>query len=436
MHVSDTHLGIFPREYGKIDPSTGLRVRTQDFTNSFLFVTEFALKEHVDAILMCGDVFDRIDPPNRVRKDVLDSLMRVTQHGVKVIIIGGNHDTPRLLGSASPLQLLEHIGGVHVFHKPSNEPFTLKATAGSDDVDVYQFPYLPPARWFDFAKSESVLRVSEGELTLSDRHGMIVGCIKKTLDDMGNVARSRKNSRSILMMHYMIEGSDVGHTAYIINDIVIPRGIIPFNIFNYVACGHVHKHQSVTPHGQEGSAYFSGSTERTSFNERDEEKGFILLDTSGASEFTTEFVKVPTRPMQLIEIKASESTAGGSDIKADVMKLLNVLQQTKERREEKEAIVRILIRNATPELKTSISLKEDAIQVLLRNAFHWEIDYEARKDEIHPSLKAGEIFLSPTQELTRYVEAMKSIGDDEKKHIVKLGEQVLEEIIGKPGETE
>jgi hypothetical protein len=118
------------------------------------------------------------------------------------------------------------------------------------------------------------------------------------------------------------------------------------------------------------------------------------------------------------------------------MKLLNVLQQTKERREEKEAIVRILIRNATPELKTSISLKEDAIQVLLRNAFHWEIDYEARKDEIHPSLKAGEIFLSPTQELTRYVEAMKSIGDDEKKHIVKLGEQVLEEIIGKPGETE
>jgi exonuclease SbcD len=436
MHVSDTHLGVFPREYGKIDPSTGLRVRTQDFTNSFLYVTEFALKEHVDAILMCGDIFDRIDPPNQVRKDLLDSLMKVTQHGIKVIIIGGNHDTPRLPGSASPLQLLEHIDGVNVFHKPSSEPLTLKATARSNDIDVYPFPYLPPARWFDYKKQESLLRVSERELTLSDRHSMIIDCIKTALDDMGRVAQSRKNSKSILMMHYMIEGSDVGHTPYIINDIVIPRGIIPFNIFSYVACGHVHKYQSVTPRGQEGLAYFSGSTERTSFNERDEEKGFILLDTSRGTEFAAEFLKVPTRPMQLLEMKASESTREESKIKADVMRLLELLQKAKERGDETEAIVRVLIRNATAELKTNINLKEDAIETLLRNAFHWEIDYETRKDEVHPSLKAGEIFLSPVQELARYVDAMKNISDDEKKHIVKIGEQVLEEIIGKPGEAE
>jgi DNA repair exonuclease SbcCD nuclease subunit len=228
----------------------------------------------------------------------------------------------------------------------------------------------------------------------------------------------------------------VGHTTYIVNDIVVPRGLIPFNRFNYVACGHIHKYQSVTPSGQEGLAFFSGSTERTSFNERDEEKGFIVLDTSEEDGFTQEFVKVPTRPMRLIEMKASESTRGGSDIKADVMKLLNILQQTKERGKEKEAIIRILVRNATVELKTGINLKEEAIQTLLRNAFHWEIDYEARKDEVHPSIKAGEIFLRPSQELSRYVDAMRNISNDEKKHIMKLGEQVLEEIVGKTGEAE
>mgnify|MGYP006267106751 CR=1 FL=1 len=435
IHVSDTHLGIFPREYGKIDPSTGLRVRTEDFTSSFSFVIDFALKEHVDAILMCGDVFDRIDPANRVRKDVLDSLMKVTDHGIKVVIIGGNHDTPRLPGSASPLQLLDHINGVYVFHRPSSEPLTLKAISGSDEVDTYQFPYLPPARWFDYAKTKSVLRISEGELTLAERQGAIVNCISEALCLMGSLAQSRKDRESILMMHYMIEGSDVGHTTYIINDIVIPRGLIPFNRFNYVACGHVHKYQSVTPSRQEGLAFFSGSTERTSFNERDEEKGFILLDTE-EDGLAKEFVKVPTRPMRLIEMKASESRRGGNEIKADVMKLLNVLQQTKEKGEEKEAIIRILVRNATAELKIGINLKEDAIQTLLRNAFHWDIDYEAKKDEVHPSIKAGEIFLKPSQELARYVDAMKSISNDEKKHIMKLGEQVLEEIVGKTGEAE
>jgi DNA repair exonuclease SbcCD nuclease subunit len=312
----------------------------------------------------------------------------------------------------------------------------LKADAESDNIDIYQFPYLPPARWFDYARNETPLKVSERELTLSERQGMIIDCIKETLDNMAELAQSKRNSKSILMMHYMIEGSDVGHTPYIINDIVIPRGLIPFNVFGYVACGHVHKYQSVTPHGQEGLAYFSGSTERTSFNERDEEKGFILLDTSGQTEFATEFVKVPTRPMQLIEMKASESTREETNVKADVIKLLDLLQKAKERGEEKEAIVRVLVRNATPELKADINLKEDAIQILLRNAFHWEIDYEARKDEVHPSLKAGEKFLSPAQELARYVGAMKTISDDDKKHIVKVGEQVLEEIISKLGETE
>jgi hypothetical protein len=140
--------------------------------------------------------------------------------------------------------------------------------------------------------------------------------------------------------------------------------------------------------------------------------------------------------MQLLEMKASESTREESKIKADVMRLLELLQKAKERGDETEAIVRVLIRNATAELKTNINLKEDAIETLLRNAFHWEIDYETRKDEVHPSLKAGEIFLSPVQELARYVDAMKNISDDEKKHIVKIGEQVLEEIIGKPGEAE
>jgi exonuclease SbcD len=436
IHVSDSHLGIFTKEYNKTDPLTGMRIRTEDFTKSFLYVMEFAVKEHVDAVLMCGDIFDRIDPVNKVRKDVLDSLMKVTQSGVKVVIIGGNHDTARLPGSASPIQLLEHIRGVHVFHKPTTEPLTLNEKNGPEGVDIYPFPYLPPGRWFDYAKTKSELRVAEGELTYSERNELICGAISRTLRDTGNIARSRGHRKSILMMHYMIEGSDMGHSLDLVNDIVIQKNMIPFSDFTYVACGHVHKYQRIQLPGKNGMAFFSGSTERTSFNEFDEEKGFILVNTDGNRDFRTEFISVPTRTMRLVEVKCTGMKNHTKDEKDPLQDLLKALGQIKSRGEDKEAIIRILVRNATAELKAKVNLNQDALENLLRDSFHWDIDYDLKKEDIHPSMKAGEVFLKPSQELERYVVAMNKIGENEKKRIIKLGTKILECILEKTGEQQ
>jgi exonuclease SbcD len=433
IHVSDTHLGIFPRAYSKIDPSTGMRVRTEDFTNSFLFITEYAMRERVDIVLMCGDIFDRIDPVNKVRKDVLDSLTKLTQKGIRVVIIGGNHDTPRLPGSASPLQLLDHIGGVTVYHKPSPEPLTILADSGHDQVDIYPFPYLPPARWFDL-KVKNELRVAEKELTMSDRAGIIINIISAVLKDIANVARSREHHRSILMLHYMIEGVDLGHTTQLINDIVLPKTVIPFRDFTYTACGHIHKFQKVNRSSDGGMAFYSGSTERTSFNEYDEEKGFILLDTERDDQFSVEFIKIPTRPMRLVEFRVPGERANVKNGRDQLTDFMNMLAQLRAKGEEKEAIIRILIRNATSEFKTNLNMGQDAIDATLKNAFHWDLEFQLREDEVHPSIKAGEVFLKPSDELVRYVEAMKKLSDEEKKRTLRLGKEILEEVLEKAGE--
>jgi exonuclease SbcD len=436
IHVSDLHLGIFTREYIKTDPLTGMRIRTEDFTKSFLSVMEFALKEHVDAILMCGDIFDRIDPVNKVRKDVLDSLMKVTQGGVKVVIIGGNHDTPRLPGSASPIQLFDHISGVYVFHKPTTEPLTLNERNGPESIDIYPFPYLPPGRWFDFAKNKSELRVAEGELTYSERSELITGAISAALSDTSNIARSKAHRKSVLMMHYMIEGSDMGHSLDLVNDIVIQKSMIPFSDFTYIACGHVHKYQRILSPSKDRMAFFSGSTERTSFNEFDEEKGFILVSTDGGSDFRTEFISIPTRAMRLVEVKATGMKSSTKDTEDPLPSLLKALEQIKTRGEEKEAIIRILVRNATAELRARFNLKQDVLEALLRDSFHWDIEYDLSEDDIHPSVKAGEVFLRPSQELERYVAAMDRVDESEKKRIIKLGERILEGILEKTGEQQ
>jgi DNA repair exonuclease SbcCD nuclease subunit len=186
--------------------------------------------------------------------------------------------------------------------------------------------------------------------------------------------------------------------------------------------------------GKKGTAFFSGSTERTSFNEFDEEKGFILVNIERDNEFKTEFIRVPTRPMKLVEIKATELKSDAKSIKDPSPNLFRTLEQIKTRGEEKEAIIRILVRNATAELKAKVNLNQDELENLLRNAFHWDIDYDVKKEEIHPSVKAGEIFLRPSQELERYVAAMNKISESEKKRIIKLGERILEDILEKTGE--
>jgi hypothetical protein len=76
------------------------------------------------------------------------------------------------------------------------------------------------------------------------------------------------------------------------------------------------------------------------------------------------------------------------------------------------------------------------LETLLVNAFHWDIDYDLKKDEIHPSIKADEFFLKPSLELERYVNSMNKISDSEKKRIAKIGRKILEDILEKTGERE
>lgn len=149
-----------------------------------------------------------------------------------------------------------------------------------------------------------------------------------------------------------------------------------------------------------------------------------------------EFIKIPTRPMKLVEFKVPEAKSDEKSAKDSLMNFMKKLEQLKANGEEREAIIRILIRNATSELKTNLNLKQDAINAILKSAFYWDMDFELRKDEVHPSVSAGEVFLKPSEELTRYVSAVKKMSEGEKKQIIRLGEKILGEVLEKTGEEQ
>jgi exonuclease SbcD len=75
--------------------------------------------------------------------------------------------------------------------------------------------------------------------------------------------------------------------------------------FDYVALGHVHKHQNLNP-GEGPPIVYAGSLERVDFGEEHDEKGFCIVDIevapSGERNTTCEFIEGPARRFVTIEV--------------------------------------------------------------------------------------------------------------------------------------
>jgi DNA repair exonuclease SbcCD nuclease subunit len=110
----------------------------------------------------------------------------------------------------------------------------------------------------------------------------------------------------------VIEGATVGPADFTFRsgDDVIPGSRLPEG-FAAVLSGHIHRHQTIDrdPAGRRlpCPVVYPGSTQPTSFAERDERKGYVLLEVaasrSGAGRLRRwSFVELPSRPMIVVDI--------------------------------------------------------------------------------------------------------------------------------------
>lgn len=86
----------------------------------------------------------------------------------------------------------------------------------------------------------------------------------------------------------------------------IPLALINRPEFDYVALGHVHKHQNLNPHNNPPIVY-PGSIERVDFGEEKEDKGYIWLEIS-KGKVDWQFCPLPARPFKTIKVDVTEAT--------------------------------------------------------------------------------------------------------------------------------
>ncbi|MEO8338058.1 MAG: DNA repair exonuclease, partial [bacterium] len=104
VHLSDLHLGY--RQYQRQTPR-GINQREADVAQSFTRALDKVIEIAPDVVLIAGDVFHQVRPTNSAILHANYQFARLRRElpRAKIVMISGNHDTPRSTETSSILRL-------------------------------------------------------------------------------------------------------------------------------------------------------------------------------------------------------------------------------------------------------------------------------------------------------------------------------------------
>ncbi|MBT4595063.1 exonuclease SbcCD subunit D, partial [bacterium] len=267
----------------------------------------------IDLFLFCGDAYKTAHPTPTQQKLFLQQLFRLYEAKIPAVIIVGNHDNPLSLGKAHALDVFSDlpIEGFHIFAKPENKVIETK----SGPVQVTGIPW--PARHTLLAKGHGRDKNSaEIAKQIGERVGDIISMLASELDN---------NVPAILAAHLTVSSgvfSGSERTAVLGSDPVLLPSQLAIKPFDYVALGHLHRHQNLNKGG--APVVYSGSVDRVDFGERSDIKGYcdIVIDQSksAGARASYDFVKLQCREMRHIEVSLNTKTTQTEQIINEIRK--------------------------------------------------------------------------------------------------------------------
>jgi exonuclease SbcD len=383
LHFADLHLGV--ENYGRPDPATGLSSRLGDFLKRLDEVVDAALAERVDAVLFAGDAFKTRDPNPTVQRAFAERIRRLSRAAIPTTLLIGNHDLPGVVSRATSVDIYDALGVDYVHVCRRIETLTLDTASGP--LQVVALPWLTRSAMLtrEEYRADSVEAL---EARLRER---IVAALE------GEAAGLDPDLPAVLLGHLSLGGATTGseHSIMLGQDLILNRGDLQPAAFDYIALGHIHKHQQVGP-GTPPVVY-SGSLERVDFGEEREDKGFVIVEIApgprGARRTTWAFRPVAARPFITVRL-----TPGGADPLADIRAALA------HRTDLAGAVVRAKLALA-PEVAGQVRLGE--VRRLLGElgaAFVGQIEVETeRQARVRLTLRDDEA-LDPARMLDRWLE--------------------------------
>jgi len=342
LHFADLHLGV--ENYGRIDPATGLSTRLMDFLRAYDQVVDYALENYVGLVIFAGDAYKTRDPNPTYQREFARRIQRLSTAGIPTVLVAGNHDTPSALGRAITVEIFAtlEVENVHIAKKP--EVIAIETRDGP--VQIVALPWVTRSALlaYDEYKNKSLEEINQ--LILDKVINIFEG-------PHGLISQLNPSLPTILAAHATVQGAVYGSERSVMlgQELILPPSLARNPAFDYVALGHIHKHQVLN---EQPPVIYAGSIERIDFGEEREDKGYVVAEVE-RGRASWQFVKTYARPFVTIEVDAQ-----GDDSTAEVLEAIAD-------RDIEGAVVRVIIHTVA---EKEPLIHEDEIRRALAGAFH------------------------------------------------------------------
>jgi DNA repair protein SbcD/Mre11 len=399
LHLSDIHIGS-GFSHGKVNPETGINTRLEDFVNTLRICIDRAIAEPVDLVLFGGDAFPDATPPPYVHEAFASQFRRLADAKIPAILLVGNHDQHSQGNGGASLSIYRTlvvpgfiVGDTITTHRLSTR---------NGEIQVITLPWLN--------RSTLLTRPETEGLGLAEVNEMLIQKLQPVLE--AEIRRLDRNLPTVLLAHLMADRANLGAEKFLAvgKGFTIPVSMLIRPELDYVALGHVHKHQNLNP-ANDPPVIYPGSIERVDFSEEKEDKGYILLEVE-PGKVNWEFCSLPARPFLTIEI----------DISAQEDPLTAVLEAIAQQDIE-DKVVRLIYKLRSEQLDlVNTSAIVRALQTAHSHSIRPELVSQLARPRL-PELGVGNT-LDPIQALTTYLNNREDLKDI-RKDLLEAAEVLL-----------
>ncbi len=391
-HIADPHLGY--RAYNRINRQ-GLNAREADVFAAFRDTLSRIAEIQPDLILIAGDLFHVVRPSNLTIQHTFREFASLrSKTDAPIVIIGGNHDSPRSADTGCILDLLANLPGIHVAH--------------SEYVQV-------PLKKLDTS----------------------VFCLcHRALPQLSSlkIEPDAASKRNILLVHGTVEG--IIRHAYDMYE--LSRAQVISDAWDYIAFGHYHCFTELAP-----NAYYAGSLEYTSTSIWSEAsspvrpatdlpdergvKGFIEYDLDERKLLA--FHKIDTRDViDLRPIDAKDVTA--ADLNIMIERRVGGIPGG-----HADKIVRLVIENLPRGVQQDLDFA--FVRAVRADALHFELQLRppSRSGRSGDGREAG-VSRPLEEEWEEFARAYEVPGGVDRDRLVSLGRDYLGKLTPSTAETQ
>lgn len=258
IHTGDLHIGKTVNDFSMLED--------QRFLLKQLVLA--AVEHRADAFVIAGDVYDRAVPPAEAVEVLDEFLTQLLEHGIQVLLISGNHDSPQRLGFGEAILKKQ---GLHMAGSLQQPLRTVTLTDEYGEMDFILMPYVRPALVDADTAGQAVEHMLGTDAVRSAE--------QKPEQNAATAGQPDALRRRVLATHYFVtdsgrepELSDAETTIHVGGIDNVEAAL--FRQFDYTALGHIHKPQQIGS----GQVWYAGAPLAYTFSECGHTKSVNLVE--------------------------------------------------------------------------------------------------------------------------------------------------------------